>query len=63
MAAGGTKPLLISGSADQMATTARNLGIAIVPSVRQALDLLDQVSLAHSNPTILKRLAALVGWK
>jgi beta-phosphoglucomutase-like phosphatase (HAD superfamily) len=63
MSTGGAKPVLVSGSADQMVTTARNLGIALAPSVKQALDLLDQVSLAQSNPTLLKRLAALVGWK
>jgi hypothetical protein len=63
MSAGGTKPVLISDSADQMVTTARSLGIALAPSIAQGLDLLDQVSLAQSNPTVLKRLAALVGWK
>ena len=46
-----------------MAETARKLGIAIVPSIGPALDLLDKVSAAQSNPTLLKRLAAMVGWR
>ena len=63
MAAVQAKPILVTTGADQMAETARKLGIAIVPSIGPALDLLDEVSAAARNPTLLKRLAALVGWR
>ena len=63
MSSAGAKAILISGGSDQMVTTARNLKIAITPSIRPCLDLLDQVSAAQSNPTLLKRLATLVGWR
>ena len=59
----GTRALLISSRTDQMITTARNLKIAIMPSILPCLDLLDSVSAAQSNPTLLKRLATLVGWR
>src|SRR6476660_8217324 len=63
MTAGSARPILVSGGSGQMISNARKLGIAIVPSIREALDLLEQVSDAQSNPTLLKRLAAFVGWK
>ena len=63
MTAGSARPILVSSGAGQMISNARKLGIAIVPSIREALDLLEQVSDAQSNPTLLKRLAAFVGWK
>ena len=63
MTAGSARPILVSGGSGQMISNARKLGIAIVPSIREALDLLEQVSEAQSNPTLLKRLAAFVGWK
>ena len=46
-----------------MVATARKLGIGITPSIGPCLDLLDQVSDARNNPTLLRRLATLVGWK
>jgi hypothetical protein len=63
MSSAGAKAILISAGSDQMVATARNLKIAITPSIRPCLDLLDQVSAAQSNPTLLKRLATLVGWR
>ena len=63
MTAGSARPILVSSGSGQMISNARKLGIAIVPSIREALDLLEQVSDAQSNPTLLKRLAAFVGWK
>jgi len=63
MGAAQAKAILITTGADQMAETARKLGIAILPSIGPGLDLLDQVSIARNNPPLLKRLAAMVGWK
>jgi hypothetical protein len=63
MAAAGAKAVLISRGTDQMVATARKLGIGIAPSIQPCLDLLDQLSAAQSNPTLLKRLATLVGWR
>ena len=63
MAAAQAKAILVTTGADRMAETARKLGIAIVPSIGPALDLLDEVSAAARNPTLLKRLAAMVGWR
>ena len=63
MAAASAKAILIASGADQKAETARKLGMAILPSIGPALDLLEQVSEARANPTLLKRLAAMVGWR
>ena len=63
MAAAAAKAILISSGTDQMVATARKLGIGIMPSIGPCLDLLDQVSAARNNPTLLRRLATLVGWR
>ena len=63
MSSAGARAVLITSDTDQMVTTARKLEIAIMPSIQPCLDLLDQVSAARSNPTLLKRLATLVGWR
>jgi 5' nucleotidase, deoxy (Pyrimidine), cytosolic type C protein (NT5C) len=63
VAAARSRAVLISEGSDPVVATARKLGIAIAPSIREALDLLEQASTVHSNPTLLKRLAALVGWR
>jgi hypothetical protein len=63
MAAASARAVLISNASDQIVATARKLGIAIAPSIDGCLDLLDKVSHAQANPTLLKRLAALVGWR
>jgi hypothetical protein len=63
MAAATARAVLISHGSDQMIATARKLGIAIAPSIDGCLDLLDKVSEAHANPSLLKRLATMVGWR
>ena len=62
MSAAGAKVILIAGGSDQTVAMARKMRMATVSSIGQCLDLLDQVSEAQSNPTLLERLAALVGW-
>ena len=59
----GAKPLLIVPSPDDpMIVTARRLGIGTAASISACLDILDQASVARRQPTLLHRLAQLVGW-
>ena len=58
------KAILVSSNARENSIVgARKLGIAIASGVEQALDILERATLAQSNPTLLRRLAALVGWR
>jgi len=43
--------------------SARQLGIGVVHCVSAAVDILDQASDALTNPSVLKRIASMVGWK
>ena len=63
MMAAAARVVLISNRPDQVAATSKKLGLAITSTIRECLDLLEQVSAAESNPTLLRRLASLVGWK
>ena len=63
MAASGARPILIATGPEQVTHTARKMGMAHFRLIGPALDLLDQVSTAANNPTLLKRLAAMVGWR
>lgn len=57
------KPLLIvDGSDASTVTMARRLGIGTAGTIAECLDILDQASKARSQPTLLHRLAQLVGW-
>jgi hypothetical protein len=56
------KALLVTNPADDAtAESARRLGIGTVGSIDEALDVIDQASLARARPTLLDRLAKLVG--
>ncbi len=44
-------------------TNVRKLGIALVAGPNQALDVLEQATLASSNPSLLQRLSSIVGWR
>jgi hypothetical protein len=58
------RTILVSADAKGNAVvSARKLGIAIAAGIDQALDLLEQASLAQSNPSVLQRLATIVGWR
>ena len=63
MVAAAAKVVLISARSDPAVVASRKLGVAITPTIRECLDLLEKVSDARNNPTLLNRLAALVGWK
>jgi len=61
---GQTRVVLIVDVHDRIGIAgARRLGIATVPGIGAALDLLERASEAQSRPTILKQLAQLVGWR
>jgi len=58
------KPLLIVPDQDEATTTsARKLGIGTVASIGECLTLLEQATLAETQPGLLQRIAAMVGWK
>ena len=63
MVAAAAKVVLISGRSDPAGVASRKLGVAITPTIGECLDLLEKVSDARNNPTLLNRLAGLVGWK
>jgi hypothetical protein len=59
----GAKPLLIVDAADDVtAQSARRLGIGTATSIDECLTILEQASLARSQPNLLHRIAKLVGW-
>jgi hypothetical protein len=58
------KPLLIAADEDRdTVTSARKLGIGVASSLDACLEILEKASAAHSQPGLLERLAALVGWR
>ena len=64
LAESGAKPILIVQSEDEATVQpARKLKIGTAKSITGALDILEQATLARTNPTLLDRLAALVGWR
>jgi hypothetical protein len=57
------KPLLIApGSNEAAIASARRLGIGVASGIGQALDILERATLVQTNPTLLQKLAAMVGW-
>jgi hypothetical protein len=59
-----TKPILIVPAIFEGAiVNARKMGIGVAQRIGEALDILDQATQAHANPSLLKRLATIVGWK
>ena len=59
-----TRPLLIVPDNDPETTgRARKLGIGAAANLSACLDILEEASTARSQPSLLERLAALVGWR
>jgi phosphoglycolate phosphatase-like HAD superfamily hydrolase len=57
------RPILIVPDNDAPSVLgARKLGIATARSIGECLDILEEVAKVHTQPTLLQRLAALVGW-
>ena len=60
----GAKPILIIQSEDENTVqSARKLKIGTAASVDAALDILEHATLARTNPSLLDRLATLIGWR
>ena len=58
------RPILIVPDGDEATVvSARSLGIGTAASVSECLDILEKASLARSQPGLLQRIAAAVGWK
>lgn len=45
------------------AASSRRLGIACVSGIGQALDILEQATMARDNPSLLRKLSSIVGWR
>ncbi len=59
----GTKPILIVPDADDTITaSARRLGIGTARTITDCLDILEEAASAGTQPTLLARIAARVGW-
>jgi hypothetical protein len=66
MSSGSAKVMLVSSAGEEASTTAaaaKKLGIGVLPSIGPCLDMLDQLSMAEHQPTLMKRLAGLIGWR
>ena len=58
------RPILIVGKPDSpTARRARSLGIGVAASIREGVDILEQMSAAAGKPSLVQRLAAAVGWQ
>jgi hypothetical protein len=55
--------LIVSESNHTAIASARNLGIGVAHRINDALDILDQATLAETNPSLFRRIATMVGWK
>jgi len=59
-----TRVILVNRSADSsVEANARRLGVAVVGSASAAIDLLERSATAAASPTLVERLAKMVGWK
>ena len=59
----GARPiLLVPDNNESTIAQARKLKIGTAPSIAAAVDVLDKATLARTQPTILNRIAAIVGW-
>jgi hypothetical protein len=57
------RTILIIGDGERIVENVRKLGIGTVSTIEEALDILEQAAGAQANPSLFKRLAALVGWQ
>jgi hypothetical protein len=55
--------LIVPETSKTAIASARQLGIGIAHSISDALDILDQATLAQTNPSLLQRIAKLAGWQ
>lgn len=58
------RPLLIVAEGESDITgAARKLGVGVVSGIGPCLEILEQATLAQTQPSLLNKIAALVGWK
>lgn len=57
------RTILISADGERITDNVRKLGIGTVPTIDQALDVLEQATATLATPSLFKRLAAMVGWR
>jgi hypothetical protein len=55
--------LIVPSSRPTAIASARKLGIGVAHTIGEALDILEQATLAQTNPSLLRRIAKMVGWK
>jgi hypothetical protein len=55
--------LVVSNATTDIVGAARKLGVGTAASIGECLDILERASEARSQPGLLRRLAAAVGWK
>jgi hypothetical protein len=55
--------LIVPESNHGAMASARKLGIGVSHCISDALDVLDQATQAHTNPSLFQRIANMVGWK
>jgi len=55
--------LIVPESHHPAIASARKLGIGVAHRIGDALDILDQATLAQTNPSLFRRIATMVGWK
>jgi hypothetical protein len=60
----GARAILITAQDSNPASNrVKKLSIAVAPDILACLDILEQATIAQNNPGVLRRLAALVGWR
>jgi hypothetical protein len=60
------KPILIlilPDADDKTVASARKLGIGTARTITECLDILEEATVAHTQPGLMARIATLVGWK
>ena len=55
--------LVVREPDERIEASARRLGIGIAPSIAKCLDILDEATEVRSEPSLLGRLAKMVGWR
>jgi hypothetical protein len=55
--------LIVPGDDQKTVASVRKLGIGTARSIAECLEILERATLAHTQPGLLARLAAMVGWK
>jgi hypothetical protein len=55
--------LIVPQSRPTAIASARKLGIGVAHSIDEALDILEQATIAQTNPSLLQRIAKMVGWE